>query len=550
MTINKDNVFTDESFAPIATVPSTLTADQLVELRNAQQDEGAVHTQGTAYQRSRALAYRNRHRFVASVSPAALAYHVEKVMDYKVDGLRLTGIDREYQIAAMGILQLDVLRTVTKSDKADQNNRISDLRRALESLNHFASAIEDMTDDEFVTWFAGMGGLDGIHREFRAANPVEVEPVRDDKKIRTAIDAMIANSNAVEVDNPGLATGIRLFVARGEGGKLRMVPLDASADFIASLSDRAPDPMTNTPSRVMLFRELLLTASRIVPDVMSDVPKRPLRPGEQVSATTEMLPANHIVYVRGGVFSIAGSRVEDTIVVEVEPRDEKLARYLTGEGFIDTMTRKNMLSRLEPTSTAAGYTGVTVADAESKNGPEVRVSFERGENKVDGQLIVKTINRMGGLHTWRVKAFKSTASATIDAAGRKAFNERFLAHVIKARDDHAVSITIDAKGLGFQLGSAKTAAVSVIDTSGEETVRVAKADFLRAVNGLLALPLNDAIVWSVDPRGLLRIEAYTASATYRVFVQLLRKEKDPKAQVRERAMLERIARPDAAAVAA
>lgn len=263
MTINNDNVFTDESFAPIATVPSTLTADQLVELHDAQQDEGAVHTQGTAYQRSRALAYRNRHRFVASVSPAALAYHVEKVMDYKVDGLRLTGIDREYQIAAMGILQLDVLRTVTKSDKADQNNRISDLRRALESLNHFASAIKDMTDDEFVTWFAGKGGLDGIHREFREANPVEVEPVRDDKKIRTAIEAMIANSNAVEVDNPGLATGIRLFVARGEGGKLRMVPLDASADFIASLSDRAPDPMCVCVGLPHELREHLLQDGRL-----------------------------------------------------------------------------------------------------------------------------------------------------------------------------------------------------------------------------------------------------------------------------------------------
>lgn len=526
----------------IASVPTPLSTHQLAELLSAQNDEQTVFAAGTAYQRSRAIAYLNRHKLVTSVSPEALAYHVEKQMDYKVDGLRLVGEERDFQVCAMGILQLDVLRETEKAAKADQNNRINDLRRALQGLAYFADELLIMTDEEFVTWFATKGGVDGIHREFRAANPSEAEPQRDEKKIKSALDDMIANSNAVEVDNPTGALGIQLFVARGEGDKLRMVPLDASADFIASLSDRTPDPMTNAPSRVVALRELLVTGSRIVPDAMSDIPKRQLRPGEKVSETTEMLPANQIVCVRDGMFSIAGSRVEDTIIVEAELSDQVLRRYLSADGFIDTMTRKNMLAKLEPTASAAGLTGVVIADAESKSGPEVRISFERGAEKVDGHLIVKSMNRMGGLYTWRVGEFKLTASASMDAAARQAFNSGFLAHVVKSREDHAISVRLSGKGVVLQLGAAKVETFGAAVISGDETVRVTKADFLRAVNGLLGLPLTGELLWAVDPRGLLCVEAHTASATYRVFVQTLRKEKDAKAQVRERALLERVSR--------
>lgn len=522
----------------VIAVPAPLNAGQLADLDAAQNDERAVFNQGTAYQRTRAIAYLNRHNLVASIGAEALAYHVEKKMDYKVSGIR-KGV---YQICAMGLLQLDVLRETDKSAKADANNRINDLRRALEGFNHFATEIAGMTEDEFVKWFAKMGGLDGIYEAVRRANPVEVEPVRDEKKISAAIDGMISNTNAVEVDNPHGTTGLKLFVARGEGKKLRLVPLDASADFIATLSARAPDPMTNAPSRVVFFRELLLTSARIVPDAMSKLPKKKSRPGEKVTANTEMLPANQIIRVKDGKFSVAGSRVEDTVVVEVLPNDEALARSLAGEGFIDTITRKNMLARLEPTTSAAGITGVVISDVETKSGAEVRVSFERGENNPDGQLLVKGINRMGGLYTWGVKDFTASASATMDEAARTAFNDNFLAAVLKSREDHAITVGIDAKGVSFKLGSASTARIKGQNLEGSETVRVKKVDFVRAVDGLLALPLEGDLVWSIDTRGLLCIEASTASATYKVYVQILRKETDPKAQNRERALLQLIER--------
>jgi hypothetical protein len=534
----------------ILSVPAPLSVHQLAELKSAQSDEQTVFAAGTAYQRSRAIAYLNRHKFVVSVSVEALAYHVEKQMDYKVDGLRLTGEERDFQVCAMGILQLDVLRETEKAAKADQNNRINDLRRALQGLAHFADELLIMTDEEFIAWFAEKGGVDGIHREFRAANPVEAEPERNDKAIKSAIDGMIANTSAVEVDNISGETGVRLFVARAEGDKLRMVPLDANPDFIASLSDRTPDPMTNAPSRVVAFRELLVTASRIIPDAMSDIPKRPLRAGEKVSDSTVMLPANQIICVRDGMFSVAASRVEDTMILEADPQDEVLRRYLVSEGFIDTMTRKNMLTKLEPTTSAAGLTGVVIADAESKNGPEVRISFERGTGKVDGQLIVKSMNRMGGVFTWRVKAFHPTAVAHMGAAERQAISSRFLKQVVKSREDLAISVAISSKGIGLQLGAAKVETFAVDEVGGDETVRVPKADFLRALNGLLALPLEDDLVWSIDKNSWLRIQAYTASATYRVFIQTLRKEKDPKLQVRERALLERVSRTESADLSA
>lgn len=537
----------DESFAAlngaaVLTVPAPLSDEQCARLVDAQKSEQAVFIAGTVFQRNRAITYFNHHKFVRSVSPQALAYHVEKVMDYKVDVLRVDGLQRDYQKCAMGILQLDVLRETDKATKADQNNRINDLRKAFEALNHFHDAIATMSDDEFVAWFAKKGGLDGIHREYRAANAVEVEPERDDRKIRAALDEMIANTSAVEVDNPNGSTGVRLFVARGEGDKLRLVPLDASPDFIASLSGRVPDPLEKAPAQLVLFRELLMTAARIVPDQMSDTPKRPLRDGEKVSESTEMLPANQIVRVEDGVFSVAGSRVEDSIVLEVHPADEILARYLVDEGFIDTMTRKNMLEKLEASATAAGFESVGITNQQSNSGPEVRISFEHSTKSLNGQLIVKSIDRLRSVYTWKAAPFKSTASASMDATKRKLLNDRFIAPVVKSRDDHPITVTVGGDAVSFQFGTAKAEKFSGCETEGSEAVRVTKTDFLRAINGLLALPLQDDLSWMIDPRGHLCIAGFTASADYRVYVQTLRKEKDAKVQVRERARLERVER--------
>lgn len=230
-----DNSFAELNVAAVLTVPAPLSDEQCARLVDAQKSEQAVFTAGKVFQRNRAITYFNHHKLVSSVTPAALAYHVEKVMDYKVDGLRLAGIERDYQKCAMGILQLDVLREQSKDAKADQNNRIGDLRRALEAMNHYHSEIAVMTDGEFAAWFKKNGGVDGIYRKYIAATAVEFEPERDDRKIQDALDEMIANTSAVEVDNPNGSTGVQLFVARGEGDKLRMVPLDASSDFIASL---------------------------------------------------------------------------------------------------------------------------------------------------------------------------------------------------------------------------------------------------------------------------------------------------------------------------
>ena len=76
-----------EIATPVSVPPAGLSAAQIKSLADAQNDEFSVQQTGTAFQRTRAIAYFNRHKFVAEVSPRALAYHVEQVMDYKVDGI-------------------------------------------------------------------------------------------------------------------------------------------------------------------------------------------------------------------------------------------------------------------------------------------------------------------------------------------------------------------------------------------------------------------------------------------------------------------------------
>ena len=382
--------------------------------------------------------------------------------------------------------------------------------------------------------------LDGLSKAFKTATrPERTESEPDEQAVDKTVSAIVENPSAIQVAAlPGLGTGaVAVYVAQGVGDMARMVRLDVTEAFIASLADKAPDPMSNAPDRLVFFRQLLMTGSAIIPDQISDMPVEPLAPGEKVSATTKMLPSNAIFLVRDGVFSIAASRKLDTMVVEVAPFDGILGAMRNG--FIDTMTRNTMLDRLSETSKAVGYIGddtISIDDAG-------RIAFKHKRPKLSGQLLIKPLTQMRSVFTHRVHGFTAGAAARMDDVARADFAKSFLAPLVKKRDDLAVSVSIASGTISFQHGRAGVVTTSGLDTDGTATARVRQADFRRALGVLLDLPLENELEFAIDAKGMLMIGVQTMVADFRVYLQTIRAGDPEGSQVLDRTRLERVERP-------
>lgn len=515
-----------------------LNATETTRLSELRTEFANVEADGQSYHTRRALMFRNQFKYVAEVGQLVLANYVEQTLKFNVSGFRKAG----FNVCALAITGINVLAETDKNKRAELHNRVQPVTQALDALNHFRADHEALSDEKFVDWWNQKGRLSGLHAKFKAATKEpKGEPMQDEHAVDAAVESIVANGAAIEVSSlPGLGTGtVSLYVAQGQGDKARMVRLDVTPEFIASLADKAPDPMNDAPKRLLFFRQLLMAGASIVPDQVSDVPKTPLKPGEKASETTVMLPANAITLVRDGVFSIALSRKADTVVLEVEP-GEDLSKWFSGERFIDTRTRNTMLPRLTESRLAAGYIGedkVSISDTG-------RIRFEHKDKKLSGQLLSKPLSDMGSLYTHRVHGFKAVAECEMDKKEQEAFVTRFLAGVVKKRDDHPITVAVKDGAITFQHGKAKPVSIASTTVTGEASVRVKQGDFKRVMTGLLDLPLSQGIAFYLDPMGMLRIDAMTDAADFRAYIQTLREGEAEGAQVPERARLKRVERPE------
>jgi hypothetical protein len=523
--IGEDQVTTVE-------LPVPLSADQIADLSSIQAEFAKVEVLAGDYHKRRALNFRAQWQFAASVGKLALEHHVEKGLGFNVSSVRGTG----YTVCAMGVTGIDPY-TVEGDERTTRHNRVQSVQQALDALFNLRDQHEGLTDDDFVAWYNAAGRLSGIYKNSRPIKQPKGDAEHDEAKVDAAIASIIGNPAAIEA-NVSLAPGaVTVFVAEGMGNKARLVRMDVTPDFIASMASKAPDPMERATESLVFFRQLLLSTARILPDAMSGEPVSPLKAGEKLSASTKMKPANAVVLVKDGVFSVASSRKLDTIVMEVESGED----LRVPDGFIDNVTRGTMTARLESSLDAAGF----IKPQDDPNSPVGihysatgdQITFTNCKAAKSGQLLIKELDRMGSVWTHRVRSFKGGVEAELDDKLRVSF-AGFVSSVMKKRDSHPIAVEVKDGALLLRHGTAAPVTIKC-PAQGEATAWVKQDDFRRAMAGLLDLPLVDDIAVGIDSRGLVRFIAQTEAANFRVYLQTLR-EGDGDKQTLERGLLERV----------
>jgi hypothetical protein len=227
------------------------------------------------------------------------------------------------------------------------------------------------------------------------------------------------NPSAISVPIPGIIAGdVQVCVVQGQSKSAPMVKLATTPAFIASLSDRAPDPLNNAPTALRFYRELMVIGEGIIPDTDSDQPKTALAPDDEVNETTEMLASNAMFMVRDGMFSIASARNRDTLVVQVVPESGVRAALqgvpLDGDTFLNNRSRRVTSKRLIAPKVCAGFipTDATKPMMEVKSvGEKTTVTLKHSTAALKSNLIYTPRSEMNTVWTYRVGDFRPTAQA-------------------------------------------------------------------------------------------------------------------------------------------
>lgn len=505
-----------------------LNAKDKADLATLQQEFNVVEGYGETYHRARALNFRSQHNYVSAIGRANLETHGEKVMGWETKSRSLV-----YGFAASIVTGVNIYAATNEKDKTKRHNRVAPVAKMLAALPFFREEHEKLSDEKFIEWYDDNSRFDGIFRRYQEATkaPAKDAAGEQEGKVDDIIASMLTNPAGFEVaQNLGLGAGtVSIFVAQGEGDKARLVPLDVTPAFVASLAGNAPDPLTKAPADLLFWRQLVRVGETIIPDSMSDQPRNAIAADDEVNSSTSMLPSNAMFLIRGGKFSVASARDKDTLVLEVEPGDDvaKSANLpLDRDGFINNRSRRVTSARLIAPKTCVGFIpskdGKTATKVTSEDG-KTTVSFKHKETRLNSNLVIAPCESMGSVWTYAVSRKFSGAVFCRVTGQIDALEKQTLAEIHKSKRNLPVTITVGEHGISFANGKA-TVGTFAGHSAGSASVKVDRGDFLRAVSGLLATVDVTDLAWGLDPEGLLAIEARTEAATYRVFVQTLRED--------------------------
>ena len=449
---------------PIETVPD-LTAEQVAELAQLQSKVSGVEAQEATSITQRALLLRAQHRFIAKYGVGTLAHHAEK------NGFSYKPTKLAYSLPAQLVLNKNV-DDAPEAVQPSMRNEVAQTARALAELARLNAEHDHLTDDEFVNWYRDKGQMTGLSKSYLAdqkgsaakASPQAPDAVRPEQVVGTMLD----NSAAMEVEFlPGVGCGqLGLLLYRNEGATTRILPLNLSVDAIAALSGYTPCPMASWPTDLRFWREVLITGERFVPDEMSDIPTEDVPEGDEANASYDMLPANGVYLVERGVISIAHSRRDDGLIVEIAPRvDIELGFSLTGECFIDNLTRRRLASRLRGQADADAFARSAsdgVAAPVTIRGKSKTLAFIAEGEKKPVNLILKP-REIGTIWTYRSTLIPSEAiKADMSGDQVKAFTADFMQLAAKKQKDRPVKLAIAKGKMSFAID--KAAAVDVAAT--------------------------------------------------------------------------------------
>lgn len=518
-----------------------MPADEIA-LRHLQTRHGSVtRLEGNAVHR-RAMLLRDQHRFVAKYGTASINAYAE------TQGFVLTAVSLVHHLAAQLLLNINMQDVADDARDACQNE-VSQLARALADLHDRAKEHDTLSDGEFVAWYREQGRITGLAKKHLASKRVEKPSMVNGGKANgpapktpaEQVDEMFANPAGFDISAVATITSGKegLFAYRQEGQTIRLIPLEADATTIISLSGHAPCPFAAMPSDLRFYRQMLLAGVAFVPDEMSNIPIEQVPEGDVANGSYDMLPASAMHLVERDLFSIAHARRDDGLIVEVAPSID-LGYSMKGDCFIDNLTRRRVGERLLGEADAARF-GQTPVDGMAAQlsiaGRTKTLTFTDGADDKSVNLIIKE-RRIGSIWTYRVSSdFAASASAAMTANEVEAFDAAFMPVLLKKQKDRPVTIAVGRNGISFANDKARAAPFAAT-VKGAAKVQVMLHDLRRAMVGLMALPRIGGLTWHLDPNGLLLVEAATDVATYRVFLQTL--EPNREQPTRSRALRERV----------
>lgn len=539
-------------------VPVSLTdTDQAELLRLQGRVRGVEAREGRAV-KGRALLLRQQYRFIRKHGAISLTHHARN------NGFEYEATSLVYHVSAQLLLNKNV-SAAPDADKEAVRNEASQLARAIAAMEQLHHAHNDLADDEFVTWYQSMGHISGLAQKYLEAKRTEKkasmisnmeEAERGAEKTPAEqVDEMFDTFGTVEIDAlAGIPSGQEgLFAYRNEGGRLRLIPLTASKDTIIGLAGFAACPLAGMPVDLRFYRELFMAGAAFVPDELSNVPIEEVPEGDVPNQSYDMLPAYAMYLVERDRFSIAHARRDDGLILEVVPSID-VGYSMKGDCFIDNLTRRRLAERLLGEANAAQFGSAPVDGfaAPLKIAGQTKTLTFTG--KTDGKavnLIIKP-RRIGAIWTFRVaRAFSPVSSAMMSPATVLAFDDAFMKVLLKKQKDRPVTVTIGRGKISLANDRAAALPFEAV-VQGSAKVQVMLYDLRRAMVGLLGLSRQGGLTWSVDPNGLLMVEAATDLATYRAFIQTLEPNRDQPTRSRTlRERVESLPQPDASpAVAA
>lgn len=512
--------------------PVQLSNEAVTELARLQaQNSSVLKVETSALNRRGGLLF-EQYCFVHAHGAVSInKYAEEHDFTYEASNLK-------FHISAQVLFNINVGAATTDEEREALQNSVRPLAYALAALDKWHEEHAHMNREQFIAYYREQNCMTGLRDRYLAdkranrrkvkTKSVTVPQVQSPEQI---VDAILDNPAAKEIAAlPDIATGTSgLMMFRHEGDKVRLVLLNATPDHMAGLSGLAPSALDSAPADLRFHREMLLAGAAFVPDMLSNVTREEVPEGDEPNETYTFLPANAIYLIEGDHISIAHARREDGLIAQVVPGDYQ-PDYLGKAGlFLDNLTRRRLGNALTGEKDAEAFARSAhegEAALSQRRGKTTTLTFTNKDTAESVNLIAKP-RHMGSNWTYRVSAtFDPVARATLDYDRAAELERSFLSLLVKKTPtDRVVRVEVTNKGIRLANGNA-AATLFEANASGAAKLAVMADDLRRALVGLCSLKREGGLTFKLDPNGLLCVEATTALATYRVFVQAIEPERD------------------------
>lgn len=394
-------------------------------------------------------------------------------------------------------------------------------------------ALTETATLDIVEWVLDNGGRTGVARNFDLKN-TKAEPAEISVDVEPYRKAVANNGIVIPLAGTELNAAVPTFgIHMRDENELRLVPVNLPPSVWKLVAPYLPEPDANASADARFWSAVTM-ACQLVEHGDSELPlldKEERREGEK------KLPRRPIIRFDDGGLTIASSRVETGIVIEVEPAIALNGRMAHGEWHINGVGTNTLTEKLLNPEVRGAILRVSEAAG--------RIQFETTKSSPvkDFKVSILPMTAFGkSREQWTLKVRKFNDRAQSSLLGNAAIHPDFVKFASKASGSkHEVKLTITKGKLAAKLGKSDEVRVDGLTGDGDALANVAASDFAQVIGMVAKLPIQNVSL-SIDTDGLVMICANTASGQFSFYIPILVEG------VRSPALFEKVRKPEAEAV--